>query len=136
MVPFFLLEMTSHSVTVSLSSIWTLCPYLPEMESILKCTGKEKPDDEQVPYERVVEAIGLGSLKFCSVTNPKYANLWRTYAIWCIRPFLGEVGPRAAQVVHILERYIQGTATDLDLKGNRVDNWHYCALWASGWARG
>ncbi len=59
--------------------------YPEEWKKLIDGLGKDKADDERIPFHEIVEICGLGYAIRCGQAEPQYAKEWRLFAVWCAR---------------------------------------------------
>jgi hypothetical protein len=125
--------MTDIRLTTTLNRIKKHKPCRDRWATLLKGLGKTKPDDEPLPYSKIVEINGLYDALWAARAEPKYDKEWRLFACWCAREALIYTNDwRSVQVVQIAERYAHGAASDEQLAAAETAAWD--AAWAAAWA--
>ena len=95
---------------------------------LLAGLGKTAPDDEPLPYARIVEINGLQDALWACRAEPQYAKEWRLFAVWCARETLRYTDDwRAVAAVQIAECDAHGMASDAE----RAASWD--AALAASW---
>ena len=107
-------------LTTTLNRIREHGPCCEGWETLLKGLGKTSPDDEPLPYARIVEINGLDDAIWCCRAEPKYDRQWRLYAVWCARRVQHlTTDPRSVAALDVAERYARGEASDEELAAAR-----------------
>jgi hypothetical protein len=100
-------------ITTTLNRIREHSPCAGGWRKLLAHLGKNKPDDEPLPYAVILASNGLDDALWCCRAEPQYAREWRLYAVWCARRVQN---PRTAlhsiNAVDVAERHALGLATD------------------------
>lgn len=91
---------------------------------LLAYLGKSGPDDEPLPFEVVLNAIGLLMTANCSPAEPDHERHWRRFAVWCARQVEHLIrSPECAAALDVSERFCNGEATDLELAKAAAGAW-------------
>jgi hypothetical protein len=105
-------------------------------EKLLKGLGKTAPDDEPLPFARIVEINGLDDALWCCRAEPQHAREWRLFAVWCARQVQHLMtNPRSIAALDVAERHADGQASDEELVAARDAAWAAArdAAWAAAW---
>lgn len=124
-------------ITTTLNRIRAHGPCPDGWGSLLKGLGKTKPDDEPLPYARIVEINGLDDALWCCQVEPHYAREWRLYAVWCARQVQDLMkDERSIAALDVAERHANGQATDEELHAawNAALDAADEAVWDAAWA--
>ena len=134
----------SYLMTTTLNRIWACNPCDEGRWRALRAAGKNAPDDEQITYQQIVEAVGLDDALWCCQAEPQYDREWRLFAVWCARQVQHLMSDqRSIDALDVAERYAHGEATDEQLDAARAaardaawDAWDAAepAPWAAAWA--
>jgi hypothetical protein len=103
-------------ITTTLNRIRAQCPCLDDWSKLLAGLGKAAPDDEPLPFARIIEINGLDDALWCCCAEPQYAREWRLFAVWCARQveYL-MTDPRSRDALVLAERHANGKATNAEL---------------------
>lgn len=83
---------------------------------LLTGLNKTTPDDEPLPFARIVEINGLVDALWATRSAPEHHKDWRLFAVWCAREALRYTNDwRAVAAVNITERYAHGMASQAQL---------------------
>jgi hypothetical protein len=116
-------------LTTTLNRIRAHGPCEEGWRKLLAGLGKTAPDDEPLPYARIVEINGIDDALWCCRAEPQHVKEWRLFAVWCARQVQHLMkDARSLAAIDVAERYANGEATDSDL----VDAWG--AARAAAWA--
>lgn len=86
--------------------------------------GKTRPDDEPLPFEEVLNAVGLLMATNCCPAEPDHERHWRRFAVWCARQVEHLIqSPECASALDVAERFCNGEATDLELAEAAAAAW-------------
>jgi hypothetical protein len=108
--------MDSKGITTTLARIRAHGPCKNGWEKLLKGLGKTVPDDEPLPFARILEISGLDDALWCCRAQPQHDREWRLYAIWCARQVQHLMtDPRSIAALDVAERHANGLATDDEL---------------------
>lgn len=114
---------------------------------LLAGLGKTAPDDEPLPFARILEINGLNDAVWACRVEPDHAKTWRLFAVWCARQvehLMKDERSRAA--LDVAERYANGQATYSEMRDVAytaahtavyavvVDNAAYAAAYAAVYA--
>ena len=103
-------------ITTTLNRIRAHSPCDDGWKSLLAGLGKTKPDDEPLPFARIVEINGLNDALWCCRVEPQHATEWRLFAVWCARQVQHLMtDPRSIAALDVAERHANGMATDTEL---------------------
>jgi hypothetical protein len=121
-------------ITTTLNRIKKHCPCQNGWEKLLAGLGKTEPDDEPLPFSKILEINGLDDALWCCRVEPQYAREWRLFVVACVRrvEYLNP-DPRVKQAIDVAERYANGEATDEELSAARDAAW---AAWYAARAEG
>ncbi|MCC3246720.1 hypothetical protein LG047_15575 [Methylocystis sp. WRRC1] len=103
-------------ITTTLNRIREHGPCEDGWRKLLAGLGKTAPDDEPLPYAKIVEINGIDDALWACRAEPQYAKEWRLFAVWCARQvehLMTDDRSRAA--LDVAERYANGLATDGEL---------------------
>jgi hypothetical protein len=107
-------------LTTTLNRIRAHGPCEEGWRKLLAGLGKTAPDDEPLPYARIVEINGIDDALWCCRAEPQHVKEWRLFAVWCARQVQHLMkDARSLAAIDVAERYANGEATDSDL----VDAW-------------
>ncbi len=107
-------------ITTTLNRIRAQHPCVEEWAKLLAGLGKTAPDDEPLPFARIVEINGLDDALWCCRAEPQYAREWRLFAVWCARQAQRLMtDPRSLAALDVAERHARGEATDDELAAAR-----------------
>jgi hypothetical protein len=120
-------------ITTTLNRIRAHGPCEDGWRKLLAGLGKTGPDDELLPFARIVEINGLDDALWCCRAEPQHDREWRLYAVWCARQVQHLMkDPRSIAALDVAERHANGMATDEELtvarKAARQAAW---AAWAA-----
>ena len=103
-------------ITTTLNRIRAHGPCLKGWSKLLAGLGKAAPDDEPLPFTRIIEINGLDDALWCCRAEPQYAREWRLFAVWCARQveYL-MTDPRSKDALVVAERHANGKATNAEL---------------------
>lgn len=103
-------------ITTTLNRIRAHGPCLKGWSKLLAGLGKAAPDDEPLPFARIIEINGLDDALWCCRAEPQYAREWRLFAVWCARQveYL-MTDPRSKDALVVAERHANGKAADAEL---------------------
>ena len=103
-------------ITTTLNRIRAHGPCVEGWQKLLAGLGKTAPDDEPLPFARIVEINGIEDALWCCRAEPQYAREWRLFAVWCARQAQHLMtDPRSIAALDVAERYANGLATDEEL---------------------
>ena len=107
-------------ITTTLNRIRAHGPCLDVWSKLLAGLGKAAPDDEPLPFARIIEINGLDDALWCCRAEPQHAREWRLFAVWCARQveYL-MTDPRSRDALVVAERHAHGQATDDELAAAR-----------------
>jgi hypothetical protein len=92
---------------------------------LLAGLGKTAPDDEILPFARIVEINGIHDALWCCRAEPQHAREWRLFAVWCARQVQHLANdPRSLAALDVAERHANGQASNEELS----------AAWDAAWA--
>lgn len=116
-------------LTTTLNRIRAHHPCKEGWERLLAGLGKTSPDDEPLPFSRIVEINGLDDALWCCRAEPQYDREWRLFAVWCARQVQHLMtDPRSVAAIDVAERHAWGEATDEELATAQDAAW---AAWAA-----
>ncbi len=99
-------------------------------KKLLAGLNKTAPDDEPLPFARILEINGLSDAMWCCRVEPRYAREWRLYAVWCARQVQHLMNDlRSIAALDVAERYAVGAANEDGLEEARA-----AAAAAAAWA--
>ena len=103
-------------ITTTLNRIRAHNPCEDGWRKILAGLGKTAPDDEPLPFARILEINGLSDAVWACRVEPGHAKTWRLFAVWGARQVehLME-DERSHAALDVAERYANGQATDSEL---------------------
>jgi len=108
-------------ITTTLNRIREHSPCQNGWEKLLKGLGKTKPDDEPLPFAKILEINGLYDALWCCRVEPQYAKEWRLFAIWCARQVQHLMtDQRSLDALDVAERYANGEAIGDELAAARA----------------
>ncbi len=85
-------------------------------DKLLKGLGKTIPDNDPLPFARIVEIIGLSGALWCCRAEPQYDKAWRLFAVFCARQEQHLMtDQRSISALDVAEAYANGLATDYEL---------------------
>lgn len=86
--------------------------------------GKQRVDDDPLPYTEIVEALGiLCALYFCTA-EPEHERHWRRFAVWCARQVEHLIkSPECAAALDVADRFTRGEASRQDLDAASAAAW-------------
>lgn len=103
-------------ITTTLNRIRAHGPCRKGWEKLLAGLGKTAPDDEPLPFARIVEINGLSDALWCCRAEPQHAREWRLFAVWCARQVAHLMtDPRSIAALDVAERHANGQATGDEL---------------------
>jgi hypothetical protein len=118
-------------ITTTLARISDHSPCEVGWKKLLAGLGKTGPDNEPLPFARIVEINGLDDALWCCRAEPQYDREWRLFAVWCARRVQHLMkDPRSIAAIDVAERYANGKATRAELDAARTaarDAW--IAVW-------
>jgi hypothetical protein len=124
-------------ITTTLNRIRAHSPCGKGWTKLLTGLGKTAPDDEPLPYAKIVEINGLDDALWCCRAEPGYDKEWRLYAVWCARQVQHLMrDPRSLNALDVAERYANGEATDDELQGAGAAAWAAARAASRAVARG
>ena len=105
-------------ITTTLNHIvWADCLDKRSHARLLKGLGKKKADNEPLPFSRIVEINGLDDAILCFAAEPQYAREVLFFGAWCARRVQHLMAdPHSIAVLDVAERYVNGDATQEELK--------------------
>ena len=111
-------------ITTTLNRIREHSPCQEGWEKLLRGLGKTKPDDEPLPFAKIVEINGLNDALWCCRAEPQYAKEWRLFTVWCARQVQHLMtDQRSLDALSVADRYANGEATDEELAAARAAAW-------------
>jgi hypothetical protein len=111
-------------LTTTLNRIRKHGPCREGWEKLLAGLGKTAPDDEPLPFARIVEINGLDDALWCCRVEPQHAREWRLFAVWCARQVQHLMkDARSIAAMNVAERHANGQATDNELAAARDAAW-------------
>ena len=104
-------------ITTTLNRIRAHKPCEDGWRKLLAGLGKTEPDDEPLPFARILEINGLNDALWACRAAPDHARTWRLFAVWCARQVehLME-DERSSHAIDVAERHAKGQATDIELR--------------------
>ena len=115
-------------LTTTLNRIRKHNPCEDGWSKLLTGLGKTAPDDEPLPFSRIVEINGLDDAVWCCRAEPQYAKEWRLFAVWCGRQRQSlTADPRLLAALDVAERHANGQASGEELFAAQ-------AKWPLAWA--
>ena len=104
-------------ITTTLKRIKKHRPRQNVWKKLLKGLGKTEPDDEPLPFSKILEINGLDDALWCCRVEPRYAREWRLFEVTCARRVQHlNPDPRVKNAIDVAERYANGEATDEELR--------------------
>lgn len=92
-------------------------PYYFESGHLLIALGKTRPDDEQLPFSKIVEVRGLDYAVWCCRVEPQYVREWVLFSIWCVRRVEHLIGGALSPgLLDVAQRHARGEATNEELE--------------------
>lgn len=111
-------------LTTTLNRIRAHHPCKVGWEKLLTGLDKTTPDDEPLPFSRIVEINGIDDALWCCRAEPQHDREWRLFAVWCARQVQHLVtDPRSVAAIDVAERHARGEATDEELATARDAAW-------------
>lgn len=105
------------TITTTLNRIRAHRPCHEGWYRLLGGLGKTAPDDEPLPFARIVEINGLDDALWCCLIERQHTKEWRMFAVWCARQVQHLLkDQRSIAALDVAERYTNGQATDNELK--------------------
>jgi hypothetical protein len=86
----------------------------------MKFLGKDRTDDEPIPFAKIVESNGLADAIWCLRSTPEYDKQSRLFAVWCARyhqSLLTDL--RSLAAIDVAEKFANGEASEGELKAAR-----------------
>lgn len=121
-------------ITTTLNRIRAHGPCEEGWRKLLTGLGKTTPDDEPLPYARIVEINGLNDALWCCRAEPQHARKWRLYAVWCARQVQHLMtDERSIAALDVAERNARGQASDDELGAAEAAAWSE-AIATAAWA--
>jgi hypothetical protein len=103
-------------LTTTLNRIRAHGPCEDGWRKLLAGLGKTAPDDEPLPYTRILEINGLDDALWCCRAEPQHVKEWRLFAVWCARQVQHLMkDARSLAASDVAERHANGKATDKEL---------------------
>jgi hypothetical protein len=103
-------------LTTTLNRIRAHSPCEEGWRKLLAGLGKTAPDDEPLPYARIVEINGIDDALWCCRAEPQHVKEWRLFAVWCARQVQHLMtDARSITALEVAERHANGKATDKEL---------------------
>jgi hypothetical protein len=97
---------------------------------LLSGLDKTKPDDEALPFARIVEICGLDDALWATQASPEHDREWRLFAVWCARRVQHLMqDARSIAALDVAERYALGNATADELAAARGTTWGAETAW-------
>jgi hypothetical protein len=133
-------------ITTTLNRIRNHNPCRDGWQKLLEGLGKTAPDDEPLPFARILEINGLDDALWCCRAEPQYAREWRLYAVWCARQVQHLMtDPRSIAAIDAAERHANGLETADELAAACAAAWDASAAaraartaasdeWDAAWA--
>jgi hypothetical protein len=108
-------------ITTTLNRIREHGPCENGWRKLLAGLGKTAPDDEPLPFARIVEINGLDDALWCCRAEPQHERAWRLFAVWCARQVQHLMtDPRSLAALDMAERHAKGQASDKELNAARA----------------
>jgi hypothetical protein len=109
-------EAIAMPITTTLNRIREHGPCEDGWRKLLSGLGKTAPDDEPLPFARIVEINGIDDALWCCRAEPQQAKEWRLFAVWCTRQIQHLMkDQRSLDALDVAERHANGAATDDEL---------------------
>ena len=109
-----------NTITTTLNRIREHSPCSEGWRKLLAGLGKMHPDDEPLPYARIVEINGIDDAIWACRAEPQHAKKWRLFAVWCARQVEHLMkDERSLAALDVAERYANGEASDKELSDAR-----------------
>ncbi len=103
-------------ITTTLNRIRAHGPCQDGWVKLLAGLGKTAPDDEPLPFSRILEINGLDNALWCCRAEPQHAKEWRLFAVWCARQVQHLMtDARSIAAIDVAERHANGEASDKEL---------------------
>jgi hypothetical protein len=104
------------TITTTLNRIRAHKPCEDGWSKLLAGLGKTAPDDEPLPYARIVEINGIRDAIWACRAEPQNAKEWRLFAVACARQVEHLMtDQRSRDALNVAERYANGEASDKEL---------------------
>ena len=119
-------------ITTTLNRIRAHGPCRAGWEKLLAGLGKTAPDDEPLPFARIVEINGIDDALWCCRAEPQHEREWRLFAVFCARQVQHLMtDPCSIAAINAAERHANGQATN----GELADAAYAArsAAWAAAW---
>ena len=122
-------------ITTTLARIRAHGPCESGWKKLLRGLGKTDPDDEPLPFSKIVEISGLDDALWCCRVEPQHSREWRLFMDWCARRVQHLMKDhRSIAAVDVAERHANGQATDEELAAARAAAWPAWAAGGAAWA--
>lgn len=117
-------ENTDFPLATTLRRLDELSPCQKGRVRMLAHLGKPGPDDEPLPYDVMLNAIGLFMTVYCCPAEPRYERHWRRFAVWCARQVQHLIrSPECVAALDVAERFCNGDATESELAEAAAAAW-------------
>ena len=99
-------------ITTTLNRIRELSPGENGWKNLLAGLGKTAPDDEPLPFAKILEINGLNYALMCCSAEPQYEREWRLLMVAYARRVQHLcTDPAVKNAIDVAERYANGKAT-------------------------
>jgi len=82
----------------------------------LKMLKKQEPDDEPIPFSKILDLCDITFAFWYSIAEPRYNKEWRLFSVWCARGFENLMKDEICiKAIDVGERFSYGNATEDEL---------------------
>ena len=110
-----------HPIKITLNQIKLCSPCESGWKKLLAAQGKKKADDIAFPMSDILDSNGLDDCIWAMECLPEHNNLWRKYAVWCVRRVEHLLkDEESIKALDVAWRHSDGQATDEELDEARA----------------